>query len=168
VSVRSNTLCKVVVSILLCRVQLNGMESWLRTQELLGDKSDAIPKDGDALEAKLEVSEEPLSPVQAPTTPTKAYSSPRATRCPSPYRSLCLPPPCCPPLCRPVHCPPPRCNPCCKPRCCDPCCRPICCTPCIDPCLLKVSPAAAGGLTSAESSLPGTMVVGNSQHRICV
>lgn len=115
-------------------MQLNGMESWLRTQELLGEKSDAIPKQGESpeTEAMPAPAQRPESPVPAPTTPG-AKSTPERSRAASPpmYRPIHCPPPSAHSPCFPSPCcPPPRCpSPCCKPACCDPCCRLVQCNP---------------------------------------
>jgi len=61
------------------------MESWLRTQELLGDKSDAIARDG-AFCASRSMSATSSPGVSAPTTPVKRDNLRLTT--PSPTRAL--------------------------------------------------------------------------------
>lgn len=112
-------------------MQLNGMESWLRTQELLGEKSDAISKDEELQEATSpSVIKGMESPAPSPTTPRSPVLSPIRSRPSSPnlYRALHCPPPRCPPPCYTLpFCPPSRCaSPCYQPSPCDPCCRPVC------------------------------------------
>ena len=48
-------------------MQLNGMESWLRTQELLGEKSDAIPKVCDLLSLQSNVAHKAVTDLMTST-----------------------------------------------------------------------------------------------------
>ena len=131
-------------------VQLSNLESWLRTQELLGDKSDAIPNSGasgspDATDKLANASSPtfgahggaagspgasagPSTPKKSPPRPYKSFSSPLLdTKATSGFKAnsgssyhRCT----CKPLCRPVTCA----------HCCSPCsCRCTCCSPCCPP-----------------------------------